>query len=59
MLRCFSLAFYDDLRTFCRTNKGVVDFNALLSVTAALVALVYDDFFNQVVQLGVNSSKSV
>lgn len=50
MLRCFFLAFYSDLRTFCRTDKGVVDFNSLFPVSAALIALMNDDFLNQVTE---------
>ena len=50
MLRCFFLAFYNDLRTFCRTDKGVVDFNSLFPVSATLIALMNDDFLNQVTE---------
>lgn len=50
MLRCFFLAFYNDLRTFCRTDKGVVDFNSLFPVSAALIALMNDDLLNQVTE---------
>ena len=50
MLRCFFLAFYNDLRTFCHTDKGVVDFNSLFPVSAALIALMNDDLLNQVAE---------